>query len=223
MKLVAIILVFLLSKVVGMDVTPIKATASRIDGKGNEFGIRIEYETRYVAKLDVDKGRILKQRIVRFYDGAKHVGTYYLWDGDGVGGNLPVWTSSQDLLAKPAKFTEVRITDRFYDVNWRDGRWTEKELGAWFTQTWHLFNSCNRNMAGTGYFLCEIEDVPRMDGYLNGAGFTVYAVLEHSFILQNKAAHPEANQYSSGKPASLSEHESTGSHKHRPKSKGHSR
>jgi hypothetical protein len=221
MNIVAIFLVFLLSKVVGMDATELIGTASRIDGEGNEFSIQIDYETKYKVELGVGKGKILQQRIVRFYDGAKHLGSYYYWQEYGSG--LPDATTSRDFEVKPAKFTEVRITDRFYDVNWRDGRWTEKELGTWYNQTWHFFNSWNRKMSGSGYYLCEIEEIPRMDGYLKGFGFTVYAVLEHSFTLHNNAANIQAEQVGTGQPATRPESKSEGDAKPQPEVEGLSR
>ena len=181
MKRCLVILILLSSIAYGIETTKLNAVVSRIDGKVNQFAYKIEYASEHAAQLGVNKGKILQQRIVRFYNEEVHVGSYFYWQE--VGSHLPSAITSADLMTKPSDFTQVRISDRFYDVNWRDGRWTEEELGKWFTQTWHLFNSCNPSKEGGGYYLCAIEEVPRMDGYLRGTGFTVHAVLEHSFTL----------------------------------------
>ena len=207
----------------GLESAKLKATASRIDGEGDQFAYRIDYESEHPAKLGVRKGCILQQRIVKFYDGEVHVGSYFYWQE--VGSHLPSATTSKDLLAKPSKFTEVRFVDRFYDVNWRDGRWSEEELGKWFTQTWHLFNSCNPNKDDYGYYLCGIEDVPRMESYLKGSGFTIFAVLELTFTLPNKAVLPKrtkAEQVGADQPATAPESKPEGDLKPQPEPEGRS-
>ena len=223
MKLATMLLIALCASALGLEPASLKATASRIDGEGDQFAYRIEYESEHPAKLGVRKGHILQQRIVKFYDGGDHVGSYLYWQE--VGSHLPSATTSRDLLVKPKKFTEVRFTDRFYDVNWRDGRWSEEELGKWFTQTWHLFNSCNPNKDDYGYYLCAIEDVPRMEGYLKGSGFTIFAVLEHTFTLPNKAGFPrkpKAEQDGADQPAIAPESRPEGDSKPQPESEGRS-
>ena len=186
MKLATVILPLITASAFALEPITVKATATRVAGEGDTFSFRIDYDTEYEAELGVRRGHILQQRIVKFFEGGEHVGSYFYWQE--VGSGLSSTTTEADLLAKPDSFSRVQITDRFYDVNWRDSRWSEEELGRWFTQTWHIFNSCNRNADGSGYYLCNIDDVPRMDGYLQGTGFTVYAVLEHTFSLSN---HPE--------------------------------
>ncbi|WP_143157919.1 hypothetical protein [Rubritalea squalenifaciens] len=208
MKIATMLLLALCTSALGLEPTKLKATASRVDGESDQFAYRIDYESEHPAKLGVRKGLILQQRIVKFYDGEVHVGSYFYWQE--IGSHLPSAIISQDLLVKPAKFTEVRFVDRFYDVNWRDGRWSEEELGKWFTQTWHLFNSCNLNKDDYGYYLCAIEDVPRMEGYLKGSGFTIFAVLEHTFTLPNKVVLYQkagAEQAGAGQPATSRESE----------------
>jgi len=195
MKLASILILALCATALGLEPIKLKATAKRVDGKDDAFAYRIDYESDHTAKLGAGKGHILQQRIVKFYNGEDHVGSYFYWQE--VGFSIPTSITSQDLLVKPPKFTEVRFVDRFYDVNWRDGRWSEEELGHWFSQTWHLFNSCNPNKDDYGYYLCAIDDVPRMEAYLQGSGFTIFAVLEHAFTLPNGgfiSQKPEAEQ-----------------------------
>lgn len=185
MKTAIIVLMACASCLFARDAKPIDATVSRLPGGKGEIAYKIECRTAHEAKLGANRGKILQQRIVSFYDNGTLVGSYFHWQE--VGSGLPDAVTEKDLHTKPKSFNEVRVKDYFYDVNWRDGHVSEKELGRWFTQTWHQFNSCDPN--SNQYYLCKIDDIPRMDGFLEGAGFTVYAVLSHTFTLPAEGRH----------------------------------
>ena len=82
----------------GLEPIKLKATAKRVDGKDDAFAYRVDYVSDHVAKLGVGKGHILQQRIVKFYNGENHVGSYFYWQE--VGSSLPTTMTSQDLLVK---------------------------------------------------------------------------------------------------------------------------
>jgi hypothetical protein len=184
---VIILLLASVSCLLAREVTPIEATVSRVPGATNELSYKIEYKSTHEAKLGVERGMILQQQLVCFYNNGTFVGSYYYFRD--MGSSLPSAITMKDLHAKPKHFDEIRVKDLFYDISWRDGHATEAELGRWFSQAWHLFNSCEPNTHE--YHLCKVDDIPRMDGFIEGAGFKVYGVLCHTFTIPaGKPAKP---------------------------------
>lgn len=147
-------------------------------GKEAKHLYRIDYRTEYSTKEGVNKSHLVIQRMVSFYQKDQFVGSYLYWQE--VGSSLPSAMSYAKLKVTPKHYTKVVIEDRFYDLDWHGGHFSEPELSKWFTKTWNLYNS---HLPDHGYYLSHLQTFPAMDNYLKKSGFTIHAVLKHQFEL----------------------------------------
>ena len=169
----------LLTQLKAVDAIAIEAKVT-LNEVGHKYLYSIDYDTNYQAKFGPGKGKLVNQRIVSFYKDNVFVGSYLYWQG--VGSGLPSAVSRGPLKVEPDDYNEVKITDKFFDLNWHGGHLSKDALSKWFTNTWHIYNTRIPNM-DFEYYLCFVKVLPTMDEYLKNSGFTIHGVLEHSFTL----------------------------------------
>ncbi|MCH8042833.1 MAG: hypothetical protein IID44_03855 [Planctomycetes bacterium] len=157
-----------------------KSVEVTIDGtfdmwlEGSEVKFKRTCANFYSVKR-FQKDCMLEQYCLDFYDGDRFVGTYNWWNTKGT--QLP--TSSSGTFLHDIKIKEgwrVVYTSRYYDVVWRDGKRTEKELSHWFEKTFWKFNSVvPQGTKGFKFTLVSSPGMADLATYLQASGFVINA------------------------------------------------
>ena len=150
--------------------------------------LEVDYTTRYSVQHP-HKHHIIHQYSLDFYEGTRFVGTYYYWNE--LGSSLPDSITRTIHDVKIDKRWHAVLTERYFDVGWRDGKRTEEELTHWFKHTFWKFNSVvpvGKN--SWRYTLQSTPGMPDLATYLRQSGFTVNATFqfkEETYQIETKA------------------------------------